>query len=166
MMRCSLRSVFICIALIAAVSCGDSNKDNSSGSPTSPTPTLNLAGTWSGTVREVGSTETLLQATWTATQSGSAVTGPFVLSRTGQTIQLNGTLAGTLSGTQLALTLTMPAGAFTPIGGPSTCSATGTGTSEATTATSVSSTLTLSYAASCVGTFTPTATSMQLTLAK
>lgn len=162
----SLGNLFLAFAVLAAASCGHS--DGGSGAPTAPsTPALNLSGTWSGTFAEPGSTNSL-RAAWTAGQSGTSVTGAFVLDRPDQAeVKLTGTLAGALSGSQLTLTLTMPAGAFASLGAPSSCSATGTGTSAATTATSISSTLTVTFHASCVGTFTPSATStQQLTLTK
>lgn len=161
----SLGNLVLALAVFAAASCGHSNGGST---PTAPsTPALNLSGTWSGTFAESGSTNSL-RAAWTATQSGTSVTGVFVLDRPDQPdVRLTGTLAGPLSGSQFTLTLTMPAGAFTALGAPATCSATGTGTSAATTASSISATLALTYEPSCVGTFTPNATStQQLTLRK
>src|SRR5262245_57850485 len=81
------------------------------GSSTQPS-TINLSGNWSGTV-------TASPVTWTVTQNGTSVTGPFV-SGVGRPNPLTGTMSGTVSGTQALLTLVFPAGAFTSAGS-STC---------------------------------------------
>ena len=152
-----LRSVVVCLTgvslLIAIAGCGSS--------PTSPSSTtVNLAGNWTGTI----STN---RATWTATQNGASVTGPMALITQGG-VPLSGlTLSGTISGTQVALTLTAPAGTYTPFGpSSSACSATGTGSSTAS-ATSISAVINLTYTAPCVGNVSSALTgTAQLTLTK
>lgn len=158
----SIGNIFLALAVLAAAACG-----GGSSAPTAPSiPALNLTGAWSGTFAEQGSTNPL-RAVWTAAQSGTSVTGAFVLDRPSQAdVKLTGTLAGALSGSQLTLTLTLPAGAFTPLGAPSTCSASGTGTSAATTATSISATLTVTFHASCAGSIPSATATQQLILAK
>jgi hypothetical protein len=66
-----------------------------------------------------------------------------------QTFQ--GTLAGTVSGSQASLTLTFPAGAFTAAG-TATCSVTGSGTSSTATTSSLMLTVNLTFAQACNGT--------------
>lgn len=160
----SIRNAVLGVAIVAMSSCGGKSNNNSSGSsPTAPTtPTIALAGSWSGTMSSTGSTPNRL--TWAATQSGATVTGPAVLTITGRPV--NGTLAGTISGTQMSLIFTLPAGSFTSIGGPSACSVTGTATSTPTT-TSITATMTLTFHASCIGTVSEAATdTVQLSLTK
>jgi hypothetical protein len=89
--------------------------------------------------------------TWTASQNGSSVSGPFQVSFDDEDdgpVSISGTLSGTLSGSQLALTVTFPAGSipFAP-----DCSITGTGTSTPT-ATAITAMVTLTFSAPCMGT--------------
>jgi len=148
------------VAAVLASGCGSSSE-----SPTAPSG-LNLAGTWAG---NLGSNSNDRNAvTWTATQSGSSPTGAFGITLDeGDALQkVNGTLAGTVSGTQVSWTLTFPAGAFTAAGS-ATCSVTGTGTSSATTTSSISVSLNLTFAQACVGTVTDRTSEVdQLTLTK
>ncbi len=87
-------------------------------------PALNLTGTWTGSTSGVGGG---INFNWTATQSGTSVTGPAVASGTG--FSFNGTISGTVSGTTVALS-----GAFAFVGPPA-CTITITFT--ATGATSI-----------------------------
>ncbi len=76
--------------------------------PTDPTdqPT-NLTGTWRGNITVSNITAIM---TWTLTQTGSAVTGPVVIGLPSGTVLMNGNVAGTLSGSTLPFTLTVPPG--------------------------------------------------------
>jgi hypothetical protein len=111
------------------------------GSKTTPSPTpLNLAGTWSGTlvIPESATTGSALALTWTASQNGVNVSGPHTVTHPQTGLSFSGTLTGTLSGTNLTLTMTVPRGNV-PIS--PTCSITGVGVMSATT-TSIAGTLT------------------------
>jgi hypothetical protein len=76
--------------------------------PTEPTnPATDLTGTWRGNIT-VSNVSALM--TWTLTQTGTSVTGPVVIALPTGVVLMNGTLAGTLSGTTLAFTVTVPPG--------------------------------------------------------
>jgi hypothetical protein len=95
-MRCALL-----LAALFSTACGDEL-------PTEPTnPATNLTGVWRGniTVNNVSTT-----MTWTLTQTGTSVTGPVVIALPTGVVLMNGAVAGTLSGTNLGFTVTVPAG--------------------------------------------------------
>jgi hypothetical protein len=48
--------------------------------------------------------------TWTLTQTGTSVTGPVAIALPTGVVLMNGTVAGTLSGTTLGFTVTVPPG--------------------------------------------------------
>jgi hypothetical protein len=170
-----IQSLVIGVSLAAAAACGSSgsssaNPASASAASTVAAPSLNLAGSWSGKLNNVNSNGGQGQtnppsATWSATQSGSTVTGPFSLTIVdgGKSRTYTGTLTGTLSGEQLSLNLSFPSGAFPE---SAACTITGTGTATPTT-TSISSTMAIVFAAPCVGTVSdrPSETD-QLTLSK
>jgi len=101
--------------LATAIGCGSSPTAPQQQSPASTPPeSLSLAGAWSGTGSDPHGPETL---TWTLTQVGSTVSGPVQMAprfQDGSCASCHkdkkGTVAGTLSGTTLKLTLTFPAG--------------------------------------------------------
>ena len=97
-----------------AIGCGSSPTAPQQPPSSTPPESLNLAGTWNGTGSDPHGPETL---TWALTQVGSAVSGPvqmaprFLDGSCGSCHKdKKGTVAGTLSGTTLKLTLTFPAG--------------------------------------------------------
>ena len=75
------------------------------GTPTTPTPTLSLAGTWTGTISVPGESTGIRIISWTATQSGASASGPLLLdvghNDAGVAQVANTTLSGTVSGSQL-----------------------------------------------------------------
>jgi hypothetical protein len=131
---------------------------------TTSTP-VTLTGSWSGTLGSPGDPDPDTM-TWTATQTGNSVTGPMVYTNAGRPPSINGTIAGTISGSQVSLTFTLGPGSWVPVGGPSTCGVTGTAVSTPT-ATSLIASLTMIFDPSCVGTVSKglTATN-QLSLTK
>lgn len=143
--------VFLFSVCLGISACGDGNRTPSSPSPTAtpaptPTPALSLAGTWTGTLTQPErSTKPIPVKSWTATQSGTTVSGPVVLDvNTGNT---QATLTGTVSGAQLtSATFSVP---FQD-GFPTGCSFSGTGTLAAT-ASSISGSLAMTFPAACVG---------------
>ena len=95
-MRCALL-----LAAILSTACGDEL-------PTEPTnPATNLTGVWRGTI-SVNTVSTTM--TWTLTQTGTSVSGPVVIALPTGLVLMNGTVAGTLSGTTLGFTVTVPPG--------------------------------------------------------
>lgn len=135
------------LLLVAALAFGASVACSKS-SPASPTPpstsTLNLTGTWGGSA--IDSTGPGVM-TWQLTQSGTSVTGSVVIADSLSVTIARGTLSGTLSGSSLQFTVTIPAGGFD---GNASCSGSFTGTASAT-----ASSLSGSYAGtqSCTGAF-------------
>ena len=114
----------------------------------SQNPLLNLAGTWSGFVGAGSGGGRALRVTWTASQTGSNLSGPVALvtSPAVTDITFSGTLTGTLTGSQLSLTvMTMPGA----VPGSASCSASGTGSASATS-TAISGSLDVSFV-SCDG---------------
>lgn len=156
--RYALASRWIGVALAAVVTgCGGSDS-------TGPSESINYGGTWKGTLGDTAVDG--VTVTWTAAQSGSTVSGPVAL-RDPDGNAFAGTVTGAISNAQLAFTVTLPPGTFTPLGGPATCSVSGTGTTTTATATAISASLQLTFSASCIGTITDNATETdQLTLAK
>lgn len=136
-----IRHVALGAGLLAAVGCGGSNT-----APSQP-PSLNLAGTWSGTLRQPGSQGgSTITVIWVVTQVGNRVSGPETVSEPRRGTTYSGTLAGTLTGTQLSLTETVPQGS---IPGFPLCSISGAGSFSASAA-SISGTITARFA-SCEG---------------
>jgi hypothetical protein len=92
-----------------------------------PTEPVNLTGTWSGVIGQGSGGGRALRVTWTATQTGTTATGPVsVLTSPPVTdVTFSGAMTGTISGTQVSLTLSgQPLAA-------SACSLTGSGTASA-----------------------------------
>ncbi|HEV3139481.1 MAG TPA: hypothetical protein VGY57_03140 [Vicinamibacterales bacterium] len=89
-----LHAAFAIAAVVAAIACGSS---------TSPSPPVNIAGTWNGTVSD----SQLGTGTVTATinQSNSAVAGTWAASYANAANNNSGTLAGTVDGSNVSMTL-------------------------------------------------------------
>ena len=160
-----MRNVGAGVAVIVMAACGSDSGTTST--PTTPSTTLNLAGSWAGPMREGPADPDPDILSWTATQSGPNVTGTAVLTMMGSPPKVvNGTMTGVLAGTQVSLTFTLPAGIFVPVGGPAGCSVTGTATSTPTD-TSISATMTRTFSAACIGVVSSSSTdTVQLSLTK
>src|SRR5262245_57536638 len=115
-------ATFVTVGFALAAGCGGS---------TSPTPALDLTGVWSGRLGQQQS-GSALRVTWTATQSGTTVSGPATLVKPSSDVPATGTMSGTLSGSQLTLTYSVPAGAV-PV--YLSCTITGSGSATATSQT-------------------------------
>jgi hypothetical protein len=68
---------------------------------------VNVTGTWRGTIT-VNNTPAVM--TWTLTDTAGTVSGPVLIGLPTGTVLLNGVLAGTLTGTALAYTVSVPPG--------------------------------------------------------
>ena len=146
-----IKPIRIALVGLLVAGCGDS---------TTASASANFSGTWAGTFG-TGSVSTV---TWTATQSGTTVTGPAVVVVSGGLVQFTGTISGTTTADQLALTISVPAGAIALVPG---CSISGTGTSTVATATSIVATIATTFSSACLGTVTTQSTaSAQLALSK
>ena len=115
-----IRCLVLGVLSISGVACGDSTKP-------SPTP-INLAGTWSGLLGQTGS-GTALRMTWSVSHEGNNVSGPATLIKPSANVPATGILGGTLTGSQLSLTYTVPAGS---VPGFATCSISGSGSATVT----------------------------------
>ena len=114
---------------------------NTAPSQTSQPAPLNLAGTWSGTMRQPGSQGgSTITVVWVVTQTGSRVSIAETVSEPRRSTY-NGSLSGTLAGDQLSLTETVPQG---NIPGFAQCSISGSGTLSASR-TSISGTITAAF---------------------
>ena len=122
-------TVFILLisALLGTAACS-----NDSSSPTSPSTTLNLTGTYAGDITVQGAPARMV---WTVTQTGNAVTGSVVVSLPSGTVLLNGAVSGTVTGTSIAYTIIVSPGgipAQPACGGQLSGTATGTTTAPFT----------------------------------
>lgn len=131
-----LRRFVPALLVVAALGCDDEPETPTIGTP----PSLGLAGTWTGLIGTSGSGNAL-RATWTATQTGNAVTGTITLNKAAVNLDFSGTLSGTLSANQLTLTYTIPRG---NVPGIADCSMSGTGSADVTD-TALVGTLTITY---------------------
>jgi hypothetical protein len=83
------------------------------GSAMSPSASpADLSGTWSGAVGSGSGGGRALRVTWSATQTGNAISGPATLTTSPAVSDLTftGTLSGTLAGMQLSLSYASNAG--------------------------------------------------------
>ena len=93
-------------------------------SSVSPTPSLDLTGTFVGSASDSTGSATL---TLVLAQSGNSISGT-AAGVSSQGLQSRGTVSGTLAGTTLTFTLTVPVGGYsTPL---QTCSATVQGSAQ------------------------------------
>jgi hypothetical protein len=135
-----IRYATLGVLFVSTLACGGTNTG-----PSEPPP-LNLAGTWSGTLRQPGSQGgTGITVIWVASQTGNRVSGPETVSEPRRPTYM-GTLAGTISGTELTLTETVPQG---NIPGFPLCSISGTGPFTASS-NAISGTITAAFR-SCEG---------------
>lgn len=143
---------WICYLVLAALvgACGGSTEPSA----------VNLTGTWSGVLGQPQS-GAALRLTWTATQTGSTVSGPVTLVKPALNVPATGTMTGTLSGGQLTLTLSVPAGAV-PV--YLSCTIVGTG-SAVVTGETISGNLQTTFT-NCLGSGLETPASPQFTLNK
>lgn len=154
---------FRALALAAAFACISCGSTGSSAGPTSPaspggtaTNDINIAGTWNGTATDTTGPGTM---TWVVTQTGSSFTGTVTLVDTATSAKGKGTVSGTVSGSAVRFTVTIPAGGFdAPY---ASCAATTTGD-----AVVIGSTMTATYSGSGSGSCGGTIAGGQFTLTK
>ena len=138
--------------MLAAGACGGSM---------SPAPSpLNLTGTWTGMLGQAQS-GSALRVTWTATQNGEAVSGPATFVKASLNVPATGLMSGTLSGSQLTLTYSVPTGAVPVF---LSCTVTGSGSATATSQT-ISGALQTTFT-NCLGSGLEAPDSPQLTLSR
>jgi hypothetical protein len=122
-MRRWIRRTVVSVIAILVASCG--------GPAMMPSSPVDLSGTWSGVIGRESGGGRALRVTWTATQDGSAASGPAsVLTSPPVTdVIFSGTLSGRISGSQVSLTLSAQ-----PLAS-SDCSLSGTGSAAVATGT-------------------------------
>lgn len=151
LVRTRVKPVSVAVVLALAAACGGS---------TAPTPALDLTGVWSGRLGQPQS-GSALRVMWTATQSGATVSGPATLVKGTTNVSATGTMSGTLSGSQLTLSYSVPAGAV-PV--YLSCTITGSGSATAT-GQSISGNLQTTFT-NCLGSGLETPDSAQLSLTR
>ena len=151
-----LRRCVLTVLILAAPGCEESNTPTGIGT-SNP---LNLSGTWEGMIGTSGSGNAL-RASWTATQTGNAVTGTITLLKPSVNLVFTGTLSGTISSNQVALTYRIPQGSVPNL---PDCTMSGTGPAEATN-TLIAGTLSITYT-NCEGFIAQPATSEPMSLSK
>jgi len=119
-----VRSLITILLMLTTAGCG-----TSSTSP-SQNPPFSLIGTWSGVVGAASGGGRALRVTWTASQTGSIVSGPATLltSPAVSNITLSGTLTASIAGNELSLRYEGPSGSVPALAG---CSVSGTGSATA-----------------------------------
>jgi hypothetical protein len=118
MIRTWTRFLATALMLTGMIACGGSNA--------APSQNAAAQGTWSGTVGAGSGGGRALRVTWSASQNGSAVSGPatFLTSPAVTAISISGSLTGSLTGNQLSLKyIGSPEGVADSAG----CSVSGTG---------------------------------------
>lgn len=99
--------------------------------PSSPAPPA-IAGVWTGQITD---TSGPAEATWQLTQSGASISGSVALLDPATGFQVRGSVSGTLGGSALQFSLTVPVGGFdAPY---SNCSADIVGDAQATSSSIV-----------------------------
>jgi hypothetical protein len=102
-----------------------------------------------------------LRVTWTASQTGATVSGQATFVKPASNVPATGTMSGTLSGSQLTLSYSVPAGAV-PV--YLSCTIAGSGSATASSQT-MTGTLQTTFT-NCLGSGLETPDSPQLTLTK
>lgn len=150
-MRARIVALPLCLAL---ASCGGDDS-----TPTAPTA-LNLTGSWTGFFGEPQS-GSALRMTWTVVHTGNVASGTATLVKPAFAVTATGQVMGTLQGSQMALTITVPAGS---VPGFASCSILGAGMTTAQ-ASSISGTMNATFS-NCQGSGLEPPASNQLTLTK
>ena len=95
-----MRAVMLAMTLVFSGACDQE--------PTTPSSQrVDVTGTWRGTIT-VNSTPALM--TWTLTDTEGSIRGPVLIGLPTGSVLLNGSLAGTLTGTALVYTVSVPPG--------------------------------------------------------
>ena len=95
--------IVVTVLLAALVAAGCDKEEPTDPSP----PPLNLSGVWRGGLTVQGQSAIM---TWTLTQTNTTVTGPIDVGLANGIVLLNGALAGSVAGSTLTYTITVPTG--------------------------------------------------------
>lgn len=142
----ALRTGFALVLAILVAACSKGSEG-----PSTPTPTpANVNGTWAGSASDSSGDG---QMTWTLTQTASSFSGIITMSDRASGATGRGSVSGSVSGTSVQFSLTIPSGGFDPPN--ASCSATVSGTATASTsALSGTYTGSVSGSDSCAGAIT------------
>jgi hypothetical protein len=135
----------MCLLALALLQSACGGADSPSA-PSAETADISLSGVFSGSGSDSSGPG---QMTWTISQSRTTVSGPFVAKTKFGSVTFTGTASGSLSGTTLTFTVTVPTGGVT---GLPTCTIAMNGTATGVTSARISGTY--SGTNSCTGTFT------------
>jgi hypothetical protein len=129
-----MRRVAAATGFLLAVSAGGACSGGGSGNggtPTVPTgDSIDLTGSWSGTGDDSSGPG---QFTWQLMQSGGSFSGTFTATDASSGVTGRGSVSGTLSGTSVTFSLTIPSGGFDAPFADCNASASGQGTASAST---------------------------------
>jgi hypothetical protein len=102
-------SVLLLVSLSIAFHACEGSTTAPTGSPGSSSTTSSLTGTWQGTASDSSGPG---QMTWVITQSGGSISGTMTLTDTATKLGGRGSISGSVSGSTIRFTLTVPAGGF------------------------------------------------------
>src|SRR5262245_4139324 len=94
---------------VAAAHAACSAAPTQPSAPATPAPAANLAGEWRGIAEDSSGPGSI---TLQVTQSGGSLSGSVLMTVTGTSIAGRGTPTGTLTGSTMRFTITIPAGGF------------------------------------------------------
>jgi hypothetical protein len=145
-----VKGLAVIILAIAVSSCG-----GGSSSPSAPSTTpANVNGAWTGSASDSSGPGTM---TWQITQSGTSFSGNLTMSDSATNVTGRGSVSGTVSGSTIQFSISVPAGGFDSPYASCSSSVSGSGTVASTSITG-----TYSGSNTCTGTIG----SGQLTLNK
>jgi hypothetical protein len=119
---------------VAAIACGGGGSGGTT-TPTEPSPpasNLNIAGTWTGSAYDAaGNFSGPGAMTWQITQTGAAFSGTMTITDSGTNVTGRGTVSGTVSGSSLTFSMSVPSGGFDSPYAACTANVTGSGVAAA-----------------------------------
>ena len=108
-------ATLVAATVFVSAACGNSNQ---------PSP-IDLTGSWSGTATDSSGPGSIA---WRVTQSGSAFSGTLTITDDSSGAHGRGSVSGTVSGTAMEFSITIPAGGFDEPWGACTANLTGSAT--------------------------------------
>lgn len=97
-------------ALVSGMACGGSHGSPTPTQPASPgSSPVNLTGTWSGSASDSSGPG---QMTWQLTQTDSSLSGTVTIIDTGTKLSGRGFVSGTISGSMMPFSISIPGGGF------------------------------------------------------
>jgi hypothetical protein len=122
-----MRSFSVIILAIAVSSCG-----GGSSSPSAPSTPANINGTFAGAASDSSGPGTM---TWQITQSGTSFSGNLTMTDSTTNVTGRGSVSGTVSGSTIQFSISVPAGGFDGAYASCSSSVSGSGTASSTSIT-------------------------------